>query len=156
VPIQPDVDVRARALTDASARREGAPEWAEVLLSIGPDPNHGGTTNRYLTRNAGYTVMDELNSVLRPWAGRRLVDMLWEELDSITDRLMRDAPEDSWGDEEWNSYNQDVGAARGIAYCIAIITNPYNPSIDAIREIAMERYENPPPPRAVEKKRGKK
>ena len=36
---------------------------------------------------------------------------------------------------------RDPGRAEGVAMCIAIIRQPYNPNIEAVREAAMERYE---------------
>lgn len=64
-------------------------------------------------------------------AGKSILDMLWNELDSIVERLMADA------DAE-----QDKGMAVGVAYAIAVIENPYLPDIERVRSEAMVRWEN--------------
>jgi hypothetical protein len=65
-------------------------------------------------------------------SGRSLVEMMEDELDSIVDRLMSGgAAEDG----------RDPGRAEGVAFCIALVRQPYNPDIDKVREAAMLRYE---------------
>lgn len=65
-------------------------------------------------------------------SGRSLVEMMEDELDSVVDRLM------SGGEA---ADGRDPGRAEGIAYCIALVRQPYNPSIEMVREAAMVRYE---------------
>ena len=65
-------------------------------------------------------------------SGRSLVEMMEDELDSVVERLMN-------GGEAADG--RDPGRAEGIAMCIALIRQPYNPNIDVVREAAMERYE---------------
>lgn len=65
-------------------------------------------------------------------AGRSLVEMMEDELDSIVERLMNGGAA---------ADGRDPGRAEGVAMCIAIIRQPYNPNIEAVREAAMERYE---------------
>lgn len=62
--------------------------------------------------------------------GKSLLQHMWEELDAITARLMAG-----------QGGKRDKGRAEGVAWCIALVQSPYNPSIDAVREQAMERYE---------------
>lgn len=64
--------------------------------------------------------------------GRSIVEMMEDELDAIVERLM-DGGEAADG--------RDPGRAEGVAFCIAIIQQPYNPSIDDVRNAAMLRYE---------------
>ena len=64
--------------------------------------------------------------------GRSIVEMMCDELDTIVDRLLN-------GGEAADG--RDPGRAEGVAFCIAIIQQPYNPNIDAVREDAMLRYE---------------
>jgi hypothetical protein len=66
-------------------------------------------------------------------AGPTILEMMWQELDSVVDRLMEDGAQAEDG--------RDPGRAEGVAYCIAIITNPYEVNIEAIREEAMVRWE---------------
>jgi hypothetical protein len=92
----------------------------------------------------------------QPHVGRTLLEIFWEELDDIMDRLMeKGPPSDSeppsqWElldeflideREDWKEYGEERGQAQGVAYCIAVMTNPYKPDIDAVRELAMERWE---------------
>jgi len=65
-------------------------------------------------------------------AGRSLVEMMEDELDVIVNRLMT-------GGEAADG--RDPGRAEGVAFCIAIIRQPYNPDIDLVRNDAMLRYE---------------
>lgn len=69
---------------------------------------------------------------LHETAGKSIIQMLWDELDTVVCRIMSGdgAAEDG----------RDPGRAEGIATSIAIMTNPYQPSLDAIREEAMSRY----------------
>ena len=84
--------------------------------------------------------------------GRTLVQMLWEELDAIVDRLHVEPEPKRWwlggeddldaevGDpDEWRGYGELRGQAQGVAYAIAVITDPYSPNIEAVRKVSVER-----------------
>ena len=86
-------------------------------------------------------------------AGRSILEILWEELDSIMDRLMEDGEPADVGDlgfvedvdwrqfgEDWKSYGEERGQAQGVAYCIAVMTNPYEVDVPAIKQAAVERW----------------
>lgn len=64
-------------------------------------------------------------------AGPSILEMMWEELDSIVDRLCEEgaAAEDGL----------DSGRAQGMAHAIAIVEQPYQPNIEDVRARAMER-----------------
>lgn len=64
-------------------------------------------------------------------AGKSLLQLMWEELDTIMERLMT----------EGAANEDDRGMALGVAYCIALVTNPYHVDIEAVREEAMERWQ---------------
>jgi hypothetical protein len=66
----------------------------------------------------------------REYVTKSLLERMWEELDSIVERLVAEAESED---------GQDRGRAEGVAYCIALITMPYAPSLDRIRQLAMER-----------------
>lgn len=68
-------------------------------------------------------------------AGPSLRELVFRKLDEVMDWLME--TEQEGGDE----LDQKVGEARGLATALAIFTNPYNPSVDAIRAEAMDRWE---------------
>lgn len=66
--------------------------------------------------------------------GKSIIDMLWDELDTVVQRIMSEdgAAEDG----------RDPGRAEGIATALSILLNPYAPSLPEIREQAMQRYHN--------------
>lgn len=66
-------------------------------------------------------------------AGRSIIEMIWEEMDAVYGRLMAGDGAKAKGDK---------GYARGLAHALAIMTNPYQPNIEAIREQAHERWED--------------
>lgn len=66
-------------------------------------------------------------------AGRSIIEIIWEEMDAVYARLMAGAGSVAKGDK---------GRAAGLAYALAVMTNPYEVNIDAIREQAHERWEN--------------
>jgi hypothetical protein len=68
--------------------------------------------------------------------GRTLLELMWDELDIITDRLMT-------GQEAEDG--RDPGRAEGMAYAIAVMQNPYRPSWEAVRDQAVERWEEANP-----------
>lgn len=64
--------------------------------------------------------------------GPSILETLWEALDAEVDALM--------GSSDERSLDEVKGTAYGIAYAIALMTNPYQINVDAIRAIAMERH----------------
>lgn len=69
--------------------------------------------------------------------GQTILELLWQELMVVVDRLMSEGQESGDG--------KDPGRAEGIAYAIAIMNNPYRPSVDSVREQAMARWEEENP-----------
>lgn len=65
-------------------------------------------------------------------AGKSIYEIMWDELMTIVERLMT-------GQEAEDG--RDPGRAEGVAYAIAVFTNPYAPNLEAIRDQAMERWE---------------
>lgn len=64
-------------------------------------------------------------------AGPSLLEKMWEELDSIVDRLKtRQEAEDG----------RDPGRAEMAAYFIAMFINPYSPDMQAVRKESMRRW----------------
>jgi len=68
-----------------------------------------------------------------PCSGKSILEMYWDELDTIMDRLMTNGAEAADG--------RDPGRAEGVAYCIAVMKNPYAPNIDSVRIEAVERFD---------------
>jgi hypothetical protein len=63
--------------------------------------------------------------------GRSILEMLWEELMSISERLYTGAEAED---------GRDPGRAEGVAFCIAVMTNPYAPNIEAVRAEVVRRW----------------
>lgn len=64
--------------------------------------------------------------------GETLLELMWEELMAVYERLMTgQAAEDG----------RDPGRAEGLALAIAVVQNPYLPNLDNVREQAQERWE---------------
>jgi len=95
------------------------------------------------------TTQREDGIPVRP--GKSILETLWDELDAIVDRLQADGPpnRELWMKrstpehiaDEFQEYGEERGRAQGVAHAIAILTNPYAPNVDAIREEAMRRWE---------------
>lgn len=64
--------------------------------------------------------------------GKTIREMLWADLDAVMSRLMAEgeAAEES-----------DKGEAYGLARAIALMDDPWQPDIDAVRAEAVERWE---------------
>jgi hypothetical protein len=66
------------------------------------------------------------------YGGPTLLEALWNEMDRLMEGLMTQADAEDGGDRY---------RAQELAWVIAIVTNAYNPSIDAVRAEAMRRWE---------------
>lgn len=76
--------------------------------------------------------------------GPSILEMLWARMDEQLEELLR-ANQVRYDRSEDGLNNYDIEAATatghclGIAECIAIMTNPYDPDVDAVRAEAMRR-----------------
>lgn len=86
---------------------------------------------------------------------RTLLEMLWDDLDAKLDALLADGgePEAEYGPrtgglkglmEQCAEWGRQQGRCEGLAYAIAVITNPYRPNVPAVKEEAMRRWEAEP------------
>lgn len=79
-------------------------------------------------------LMSKLESDSRNYAscgGRSILEILEDELDVVVERLLTPGAEAADG--------TDKGRASGIAYAIAVIENPYSPSIPSVRGASVHR-----------------
>lgn len=117
-----------------------------LLFEFRPEPHRAGLPRRLHNRTMLETYHailhknNEMDHVHRERAdvpaGKSILEMLWEEMDSLMERLMTGAEAEDGGDKF---------RAQGLAYAIAVMTNPYAPSVDSIREEAMERWDDTHP-----------
>jgi hypothetical protein len=95
-----------------------------------------------------------------PHAGRSIMDIFWQELDEIMDWLKENGkpetfepavvdyrecavvePKENGDPSDYQEWAERRGQAQGVAYCLAVLTNPYAPNIDTIRAEARARWE---------------
>lgn len=103
-----------------------------------------GATKRTVAAEMAEAAVDMCLPNLHPGScgGKSLLHRLWEELDTVVDRLAEEPDNDI-----------DRGGAQQLAYAIAIIQNPYKPSTPSVKKEAQRRWEEaqetgkyPPPP----------
>lgn len=92
-------------------------------------------------------------------SGRSILEILWEELDGVLDLLRAEGePEfhELFGDYLVNPTieNMDIaveeilywaelrGRAQGVTYAIAVLSDPYNKNVEAVKQTAMSRWES--------------
>lgn len=98
-----------------------------------------------------------------PYAGMSVLDIAWQELDDVMDLLMEQGAPDKaslagdlfvrldkneavqLGDEWYNTlkeWGELRGQAQGLAFTIAVLTNPYAADVPAVKKEAMARWQN--------------
>lgn len=70
-------------------------------------------------------------SLVPTYGGPTLLEALWNEMDRLMEALMTGTDAEDGGDKH---------RAQELAWVIAIVTNPYDPSVDRIRAEAMDRW----------------
>ena len=71
------------------------------------------------------------------YAGRSIIEIMWEELDGIMDQIMDLRELDKQDlDPQWAK-----GRANGVAWCISVLQNPYVANVAQVRQIAKERWQ---------------
>lgn len=93
---------------------------------------HPADLKRALKRLTQVNGLRPIRPASQVCGGKSILEMLWDELDAIVERLQADASDDLAADR---------GRAQGVAYSIAVIQNPYLPNIEAVRAEAMDRWE---------------
>jgi hypothetical protein len=125
MPTQPDFEIEA-AIPDANDR--SVPAWSDLTLTMNMAGQHAHQWD--LTRAAGEAIVEALHAALHPWAGMSIIEHIWAYLDEVMDELMV-APTEAM-----------KGQALGLAIALAYLYNPIEPNVDAVRETAMERWED--------------
>ena len=119
-------EVECVAVTEAEQRREEAPGWAELKLNL---DRGGKSITLWLRRHDAELIIEVLHEVLHPNAGGTIRSQAWVLMDMAYAALMENK-----GDP------QRKGECLGLAQALALLENPYKPSIDAVRETARERH----------------
>lgn len=72
--------------------------------------------------------------------GASILEQLWELMDQQLGKLMAISADDFPHEEAFELAEAgQKGMCLGIARCIAIMTNPYDPDVDEVRAEAMRR-----------------
>lgn len=118
------------------------------------------TDNAAMWRRLEKITMAAEAEAKHPYAGMSVLDILWQDLDDVMDKLMAEgAPEkavlaselfsgvgkgargiaDEWYTtlQEWG---ETRGQAQGLAFAIAILTNPYAADVPAVKVEASARW----------------
>lgn len=66
-------------------------------------------------------------------AGKSIIEIVWEEMDVVYGRLMAGEGAKAKGDK---------GRAGGLAYALAVLTNPYRVDVETVRMQAHARWES--------------
>lgn len=121
------VDSCEARIPSAAEHQSGeVPTWCELVLTIERDEH---ALAHHFRRSDGELIIEVLNEVLHPTHGTSIVEHVWRKLDAAMENIM-----------EGNPTASDRSYALGLAEAIALITNPYNPDIDAVRNRAKARY----------------
>lgn len=109
-------DIQTYGIVGAATTPDQAMEIAKQISSL---PNKIHTTQLH-------------RPDLRPiYGGETLLEALWSEMDRLMEALMTGADAEDGGDRY---------RAQELAWVLAIVTNPYAPSVDAIRAEAVSRW----------------
>lgn len=124
-----------------AARQIGTWEWTHEPVLL------GFATEEQEKPELIAEVIEDKRSDKR-WSGKTLLARMWEELDVTYDRIMglQTASQAKKRKVRESVDPLDILAAQnyalGLAFCIAQVQSPYQPSIDAVREQAAERWED--------------
>lgn len=82
------------------------------------------------------------------FAGMSILERCWQELDDIMDQIMEEgepevdpAKQPTTAATRYRQWGELRGQAQGVAYCIAMISNPYEPDLPAIKREAKQRWD---------------
>ena len=129
----------ARIPTSREVDAGQVPPWCELVLHVRRDgriedrPIHTG--DMYLRRHDGELIIEVLDQVLRPNHSMSYTDQIWSALDDAVERIQRRVAKGKAPRPD------DVGEARGLAIALAAMTNPREPNVDEVREVAMTRFD---------------
>ncbi len=128
MPEQPYFEASASSHGTLDQSDGEVPQWCDLTLDV-TNLSSNATVRLHLTRPAGEAIIDAMHAKLHPWQAGSIIGLLQSQLDEVVARLMSGSPEPG-----------DKDMARGMARCIAIMLNPYNPNWEQVRDDAVARY----------------
>lgn len=133
--------VEAEIPTATDHDMAAVPPWCELMLTI-KRVDDGTLTPAWpvnarlpLRRHDGELIREVLRDVLHPHSLSTAGEVIWGELDACVKRIQRRV------NKGLNPRQIDVGEARGLALALAAIERPDEVDVDAIRAVAMQRYD---------------
>lgn len=121
--------------TGAEHDLEITPSWCELVLEVKRTEEWPINVRVPLRRHDGELIIQVLHDVLHPGLSTIAGEHLWDALDDVVDRIQKRVTKGK------DPMRRDVGQALGLATAMAIIESPLEPDVDAIRAVAMERWE---------------
>lgn len=121
------------------------PAWAELILTVKRTddgtlkPSWPLNARMPLRRHDGELIIEVLDQVLHPNRGGGAVEQMWDQMDLLVQRIQRRVERGK------SPRKEDVIKAKVLSWCIAVVTNPMAPDVEAVKELAMERYEDEDP-----------
>lgn len=129
-------EIEAWVPTGAEHDAGTVPSWCELVFKakrVGSEFPLNVTMP--LRRHDGELICEVIHDVLHPDRPSSASSAIWDELDAAVDSIQRRIGR---GKEPLKA---DVGQALGLATALAMIANPADPDVDAVRAEAMERWE---------------
>lgn len=118
-------------ITDADHVAQIVPPWAEINLHLKRE-SRGQERNIFLRRSDGELIIECLREVLHP-DSQGLLEKLWAEMDGQFEKLKAIGKTDP-------ALAAQQGHCLGLAKAIAMVINPYDPDVDAVRAECVERW----------------
>ena len=118
-------------VTDADHVAQAVPPWAEIVLKLSRT-SVGQNRNIVLRRSDGELIIECLREVLHPDSQGLLVK-LWDELDAQFGKLKE-------LDKTHPAFGAQRGHCLGLAKAVALVINPFDPDVDAVRSECVDRF----------------
>lgn len=128
-------EVEAYVPTGKDHDAGAVPEWCELVMTVKRGGDWPLRASMPLRRHDGELIIEVLDSVLHPNRGGGAADMLWRDLDAVVDRIQRRV------ERGLDPRKADVIEARVLSTALAYVQSPYEPDVDLIKDLAMQRYE---------------
>lgn len=130
---RPEINFHERQEQVWIAQQTGGPNFGLIGVSLS---EVGAGQIPGIDREKPFTVTKAIlyrPSLAPVYGGPTLLEALWSEMDALVERLMTGTDAEDGGDRF---------RAEELAWVIAICSNAYEPSMDAVRAEAMERWRN--------------
>lgn len=123
---------------EADTSEDGVPNWADFVMEFGDPQDDQGCFDHYLSAGQAEELRASLDHELRLKHGPSIMSSLWASIDDMMARMMTGMNDgEPMDDDETDATRLRL---EGMAWAMALMLSPGSPSLDAVREKAMERY----------------